>query len=256
MVRAFLLAAVTGGLLVVPGGAAAKPQPGGEKAAGPGVVVTAEKNVAVLQGVKVSYEKDLQTTPLSEALADLATRYQITFVINKAAFTDTADQLPDAKATRLSATKLEGMTLGTFLDIYLRGLSVPDVTYMVRPDHIEITTREAAQKEAGLMEAIDEAKAGGDPAELVRAKARLNLPLVCVAVESKPLGTVLNDLSRTYGLNIVVDSQIREGTKLMLTERLLNVPADTALGLLAGQAGLFVVRKGNTFRVTGSPGAQ
>ncbi|MDB5312344.1 MAG: hypothetical protein JWO38_6546, partial [Gemmataceae bacterium] len=100
---------------------------------------TQKKLQSALENTRVSYEKDLQTTPLSEVLADLATRYQITFVINKAAFTDTADQLPDAKATRLSATKLEGMTLGTFLDIYLRGLSVPQVTYMVRPDYIEIT---------------------------------------------------------------------------------------------------------------------
>jgi hypothetical protein len=44
-------------------------------------------------------------------------------------------------------------------------------------------------------------------------------------------------------------------TKTLLTERLLNVPADTALELLAAQVSMSVVRKGNTFRIM-SNGAQ
>ena len=93
--------------------------------------------------------------------------------------------------------------------------------------------------------------------EMIRAKARLNLPLVCVAGKEKPLSAVLNDLTTVYGLNIVVEPNARTAMKTPLTERLLNVPADTALELLAGQADLKVVRKGNTFRITSNgPGAQ
>lgn len=243
MVRAFLLAALTGGLLAIPGGAIAgqDQDDAGKPPADP---------VPVLQVQRVAYEKDLGTTPFKEVLGDLATRFKIAFVVNKTAFSSDTN-LDDAKADRLSAQRMEGLPLSTFLDVYFRGLSVEHVTYMVRRDHIEITTRQAAQKEAGLLEGVDEAKAGGDAMELVRAKARLNLPLVCVAVENKPLSAVLADLSRVYGLNVVIEPGAREPLKVPMTERLLNVPADTALELLAGQAGLSVVRKGNTFRITG-----
>jgi len=99
-----------------------------------------------LENTRVSYEKDLQTTPLSEVLGDLATRYKLTFVINKTAIEGSAT-LNDAKAEKLSATSLNGIALGTFLDIYLRGLTVPNVTYVVRPDYIEITSYDARLEE-------------------------------------------------------------------------------------------------------------
>ncbi len=177
--------------------------------------------------------------------------------MNKSAIGDAAATLDTAKAERLSVTRLDGMLLTTFLDVYFRNLPIENLTYLVRADHIEITTRDAAQKEAGLLEAMDEAKTTTEKSDVVRAKARLNLPLVCVAVKERPLSAVLNDLSTVYGLNIVVEPGVRELLKAPLTERLLNVPADTALELLAGQAGLAVVRKGNTFRITSNgAGAQ
>lgn len=243
MVRAFVLAALAGGVLAIPGGVAAQP-PDAEKTADPA------EPVAILQTSRITYEKDLRTTPFSEVMNDIANRYKLPLVINTTTI-ENAGAVPDARAEMLQVARLEAMPLRTFLDVYFRALTVPDVTYLVRPDHIEITSRQAAQKEAGLLEGMEEAKATGDPAELVRAKARLNLPLVCVAVKEKPLAAVLADLSRVYGLNVVIDPGAREVLKVLMTEQLLNVPADTALELLAGQAGLTVQRKGNTFRITG-----
>jgi tetratricopeptide (TPR) repeat protein len=107
---------------------------------------TQKKIQSILENQRVSYGKDLQTTPLSEVLQDLAKQYEITFVINKAAIEMSA-ALGDAKAERLSATKLDGLTVGTFLDVYLRGLQIPDVTYVVRPDYIEITSYQARLEE-------------------------------------------------------------------------------------------------------------
>ena len=59
--------------------------------------------------------------------------------------------------------------------------------------------------------------------------------------------------------NSLIDAvrQVAAGKSLLdpsVTERLLNVPADTALELLVGQAGLSVARKGNTFRISGGGG--
>ena len=249
MFRTMLVAVLATGLLAMPG---ARAQPGeGRDVAIP----SAEKIVSILQVQRISYEKDLQTTPFKEVLEDLAKRYNVIFVVNKTAIGDMSAVLDTVKAEKLSSTKLEGMRFVTFLDVYFRAIPVPDITYLVRADHIEITTRDAAQQEAGLMEAMDEAKASGEQAEIVRAKARLNLPLVCVSAKEKPLSTILDELSAVYGLNIVVEPTAREPLKGPLTERLLNVPADTAIELLAGQAGLSVVRKGNTFRISFS-GAQ
>ena len=244
MIRTMLVAVLATGLLAMPG-VRAKP-PEGEKAS----ANKAETIVAILHTAKVSYEKDLQTTPFKEVLEDVAKRYDIIFVVNKIAIGDRAATLDTAKAEQLSATKLEGLSLASFFEVYFRALPLYGITYLVRADHIEITTREAAQQEAGVLEAVDEAKESGEQGELVRAKARLNLPLVCVAVKDRPLSAVLNDLSTAYGLNIVVEPGAQTMLKTPLTERLLNVPADTALELLAGQAGLKVVRKGNTFRIT------
>ena len=106
---------------------------------GPEASPTQKKLQSILENDRISYEKDLTTTPLPEVLGDLARRFDITFVINKTAFEQPA-ALDDARATNLGANRLDGLTLGTFLDIYLRGLSVNDVTYIVRPDYIEITS--------------------------------------------------------------------------------------------------------------------
>lgn len=248
MIRTMLVAVLATGLLAMPG---VRAQPG----AGQDVAIpSAEKIVNILQLQRVSYEKDLQTTPFKEVLEDLAKRHGVIFVVNKTAIGDRAATLDTAKAEQLSATKLEGLSLASFFEVYFRALPLYGITYLVRADHIEITTREAAQQEAGLLEAVDEAKESGEQGELVRAKARLNLPLVCVAVKDRALSAVLNDLSTAYGLNIVIEPSARPLLKTPLTERLLNVPADTAIELLAGQADLKVVRKGNTFRISSNGG--
>ncbi|HEY3787574.1 MAG TPA: VWA domain-containing protein, partial [Urbifossiella sp.] len=98
-------------------------------------------------GPRVSYEKDLTTTPFKEVLEDLAKKYDITFVVNKTAIGDMANTLDTAKAEKLSVTKLDGMPVGTFLDVYLKNLPIPYITYVVRPDFIEITSYDARMEE-------------------------------------------------------------------------------------------------------------
>jgi hypothetical protein len=251
MMRLILVASLAVGLLAIPGGTAARPQAVGA----PPTADTAETIVATLHNSRVSYEKDLQTTPFKEVMEDFAKLYSFPIIVNKKELSQFGDDnIGTMKAQALSIGNLNGINLHRFLIVYLSAMhrdndEKGNWTYLVRDDYIEITTREAARKEAGLLEAVQEAS--GDTADLVRAKARLNLQLVCVAVKDQALSPVLYDLSRTYGVNVVVDSTVRpQVDKTHVTERLLNVPADTALELLAAQAGLEVVRKGNTFRIT------
>lgn len=229
MIRTFVLAVLVGGLVAIPAAKADDP---------PRIKVrselTVEKILAALHSQKVTYEKNLADTPLFEILQDLAKRHDMTFIIMEERFN--AAGLPnirDAKPT-FSATRIEGLTLSRFLNLVLTDMGA---VCLVRPDYLEITPREAALKEVGLTEA--------------GAEARLNLPLVSLAAADQPLADVLTDLARSYGLNVVLDPQARQALKdVKVTEQLLNVPADTALELLAGQAGLMSVRKGNTFRIT------
>jgi hypothetical protein len=256
MVRALVLAALATGLTAMPAAVAQPPKEADlpVQAESPPVGIKAgqvQRVVASLQGKRVSYEKDLTTTPLPELLGDLAKRYSIRFVIDRAAFEQPA-ALDDSRAVNLGAPQLDGLTLHSFLQTYLRSLSVPNVTYLVRDDYIEITTLESALKQAGFDEALEGSFV--NPTTLEAAKARLKLPLVCVVVENQTLKEVLDTLANVYGLNIVIDPAARKHVKTRLTERLLNVPADTAIELLAKQAGLSAVRKGNVFRVTPEDG--
>lgn len=99
-----------------------------------------KKLQSLLENQPVSYGGDLQTAPLTDVLRDLAKTYDVTFIINNQAFDQPAG-VAEAKGASLSAQRLEGLTLGTFLDVYLRSLAVPEgVTYIVRPDYIEITS--------------------------------------------------------------------------------------------------------------------
>lgn len=258
MVRTLVVAVLAGGLLAVPGGTtAARPQDKAGKTpadAKPAPAAGAARIVSLLQTGRVTdYPKDLQQTPFPEVLNDLGRRFEVTILVSKTAFENPA-ALDDAKGSNLSAPRLDGLTLHAYLTAYLRGLSVPDATYLVRDDYIEITSLSAARKEAGLDEAME--AVGEDAAEAARVRARLTLPLVCVAADDAKLADVVRTLARVYGLNVTVDKAAQEAAgQAVLTERLLNVPADTALELLAGQAGLEVVRKGNTFRLGGGGGA-
>src|SRR4051812_19054394 len=248
MVPRFVLAAVlAGGLVAVPGGAQ---EPKKEPAAAP----SAAKLVALLQTQRVSFDRIVETS-LFELLQALAGKYEVTFVIRDKLFKDAGVENFRELKPDLSATRLEGLTLHRLLTAVLTDLGG---TYLVRNDCIEIVPREFAQKEAGLEEAVQEAGAGAAAAPAIRAEYRTQLPLVCVAADKEPLADVLKTLARVYDLNVIVHPSARAAVKnTTVTEQLLNVPADTALELLADQpegGGLHVVRKGNTFLITVGPG--
>jgi hypothetical protein len=247
--RTLLAAVLAGGLLAVPGGAdepRREPPP-----------PSAAKLVSILQDQRVTFDRVTETA-LFDLLQQLADKYEVTFVIRDDLFREAGrENVREAKLDRQSMTRLQGFTLHRLLSLLLAGL---DAAYLVRNDCIEIVPREFALKEAGLTEALGETAANDDrdPVAAVRAQYRTRLPLVCVVVEGRSLGWVFETLARVYDLNVVVHPSARAAVKkTTVTEQLLNVPADTALEVLAGLAdggGLTVVRRGNTFVVTAAGG--
>lgn len=210
---------------------------------------SADHIVDVLHNARIEMQADLQTAPFSEVIAFLAKKYEVQFIVDKTALGDAAVQLDTARAEKLSVSSLNGLSVAAFLRIYLRSLPVEGVAYLVKADHIEITSREEALRTSGLLEAVEQASIEGNKKQLVAAQARLNLPLVCLAAKERTLGDILKELKRVYGINIVVDPSAKEAMKTPLSLDLLNVPADTAMEVLAAQAGASLVRKGNVFMV-------
>jgi type II secretory pathway component GspD/PulD (secretin) len=248
MVRTILAAVLLGGLVGVPTGALGQEEARQPKK-GPGGKGgdAAARFLAVLHDQKVAYEKNLNDTPLFELLQDLAKRYDLTFVIMDETFkAEDVANIREAKPN-LTATQFQGVSVHRFLSMVLKSVNA---TYLVRADYIEITTRAAAQKEAGLDEAAQAAMNAEDLNAPVRAEYRLTLPLVSVVTEDQPLDEVILKLARNYDLNVVIHPEVRKQMKgVKVSERLLNVPADDALELLAGLVDQGVTRKGNSFRI-------
>jgi len=117
----------------------------------------------------------------------------------------------------------------------MAGEGVSRAAYMVRPDHLEITTVEAQQ-----IEVFNGQEFGNRTP-----------PLVSVSFKKQPIDGVLDDLSEKTGVNIVLDSSIsKEAGKLPITARFLNVPLDSVLRLCANMADLKVCEIDNVIFVT------
>jgi hypothetical protein len=192
----------------------------------------------VLQALRspVSYEGNLDEVPLFELLQNLAKKYDVTFIIMEDYFR--AEGVPDIREARprLTATRLEGMSLQRFLATVLRSMTA---TYLVRKDHIAIVPIAFAARETE--------NAGPGREDL---PVSLKEPLVSAVYKEKPLAEVVADLAEEFDLNVVVGPQAADARAAFVSARLLNVPADQALELLAVQADLRVVRKGKAFLVT------
>ena len=68
--------------------------------------------------------------------------------------------------------------------------------------------------------------------------------------KEKPLNEAVAKIAEMYDLTVVVSPQAGDAKTGFVTARLLNVPADKALELLALQCDLRVVRRGNAFLIT------
>jgi hypothetical protein len=110
-------------------------------------------------------------------------------------------------------------------------------TYLVRKGHIEILPLRAA-----IRETKNERPEGDD--EQMRA------PLVSMIFKEKPLNEVIAELAEDFELTVVISPKAGDAQTGFVTARLLNVPADKAIELLALQCDLRVVRKGTAYMIT------
>jgi type II secretory pathway component GspD/PulD (secretin) len=195
---------------------------------------------ALLESLDLEYRvadrQNVNETPLHDILQDLSKRYGITCVINVKSFDAgmfISDKKPDS-----TTINLRGIKNREFLNVILGSMNA---TYLVHRDHIEIVSVEHAAKETKSKIRI---VAGEE------RQAYLCAPLVSTVVKEKPLNEAVSKLADTFGLNVIVSPQAGDARTAFVSARLMNVPADKALELLALQADLRVVKKGNAFVIT------
>jgi RNA polymerase sigma factor (sigma-70 family) len=183
--------------------------------------------------------EDPQTT-LQEALDILSQRYDVTFVIDEAAFKNEPDDVGDVAAAKIavkSVRPLKNVSLATILRTILARVPSPSgATFVIGRDNtIEITTN------AAVAAALNDQHA---------------LPLVHALFNKRPLEEALRDLARDSGINIVVDVRQADKAKAAVSAALKNVPVDTAVRVLADMAELKPVRMGNLLYVTSRDNAK
>lgn len=184
----------------------------------------------------VVIEGPINDVPLFELLQRFSKRHGLSFVINEEQFR--AEGIPEIrdKKPSLSATQLRGLTLHQFL---LATLDSMGATYIIKGNSIEIVTPTHAAKftKAPVRQAAD----GGN---------RLAVPLVSAVIKEKPLNKAVSQIAERYDLTVIVSPQAGDALSGLVTARLLNVPADQAIELLALQGDLRVIRKGPAYFVT------
>jgi hypothetical protein len=171
---------------------------------------------------------------LGDLLEQLSKRYGLTFDINEKAFE--MDQLKDVARTLVAdPTPIPPMrtTFATVLRKVLRRVPAESgATFLIRRDHIEITTESAVRAELGIPE------------------GRPLLPLVWDTFTDIPIAQVLQFLADSYDYNLVTDPQGHKQLQTKITAQLHNVPIDTAVRLLANMANLRVVKLDNVLYMT------
>ncbi len=196
----------------------------------------AEVLTALDTEVQLREGANINELPLFELLQDLSKRTNVTFTINEQTF-DAGASFKEKKPN-VVATQLRGQTLREFLNTTLGTMGA---VALVRRGHIEIVSVDHAAKETKASVRLTEGET---------ARAWLRDPLVSAVVNEKPLNEAVAKIAETYDLNVIVSPQAGDARTAFVSARLMNVPADKALELLALQADLRVVKKGNAFVIT------
>jgi hypothetical protein len=178
---------------------------------------------------------------LAEFAAAVEKATGIGVVVNERAFSTDGDVNEPADLP-VRPARFKGATAA---DVLRHSVAKHGATFVVRRTHVEILPLAAARREAKLPTGTD---GNGDPVEPA--------PLVSAVFKEKPVNEALAELAAEYDLTVVVSPQAGDHKTTFVSARLLNVPADRAIDLLAVQADLRVVRRGAAFLVTSKDHAE
>jgi hypothetical protein len=225
-----LVLLVTAGVLAL--AAAPKPNQAPGKEAAPAMPL-ADKLYKV-----ITYDgMDDPKATLQDLLDMLSKVHEITFDLNEVAFKEElVNDVAKQEVGHTPIPRMERVRLRVVLNRILQRVAVPSgATWLVRGDHIEITTRAAARRE------VFGAKGADQPLPV----------LVNAEFQRVPLEQALETITERSDRNVVLDNAVDEkNAAAPITLRLRNTPVDTAALLVASRAGLQVVEMDNVLFVT------
>jgi hypothetical protein len=202
----------------------------------PALAAAQDKKPDPLADVLAKLRKPVDLHPgeairLTELADFLTEKHGLAVTMNTESFNN---QVGDAPANiTVNLPKPKTIPAGAMLRQVLADRSL---TYLVRKTHIEIVPISTVPKELKVFAEDD-----GEP--------RL-ATLVSTVYKEKPLNEALADLAEENDLTVVVAPQAADNKAAFVSARMMNVPADKAIELLALQGDLRVVKKGNTWFVT------
>jgi hypothetical protein len=206
-----------------------------------------------------SYSVKAQTT-LDRVLDDLLGNNGIPFTVNEEAFAAAgydkpADMLASTAIDPFETTNLRRATvlkrlLGKIPSTSEKGAAI----FVLRRDALEITTREAYQKEFFPLTQRKQFYLGGDVEDNWDWSAVP--PLSYASFAETPLSDALKELARDAEVQVVIDGRVAEEAKTKVTADLIGVPTETAFFVLADMAGLKLVRLENVYYVTSEKNAR
>lgn len=158
-------------------------------------------------------------------------------VVNEGAFRDSGAAAAEADGLLVRPAGFKGASAAAVLRLTL---AKTDATYLVRRDHLEIVPVSHARREARATTRTDPQTGNDIPP----------FPLVSGVFKERPLSEALDELAADHDLTVLLSPQAADQRAAFVSARLLNVPADTAVELLALQADLRVVRRGAALLVT------
>ncbi|MEO2090907.1 MAG: hypothetical protein ABGY75_15615 [Gemmataceae bacterium] len=196
----------------------------------------------LLQTKTVKVNGGLKETNLKQLLNNLEDQCErkIRFVVREDLFRATGPDGENILEKQFySDANLSGLALHEFLRVALYEIRA---SYLVRKNHIEITTQEAVTGRLGIL----------DP-EIVNEDLQpilLNVPLVNADCKDKSLADVLAEWEKVYDHTISVSGYADITAKNAVVARLMNVPLPVAVELLAAKLQLVAVQKDGVILVT------
>ena len=132
--------------------------------------------------------------------------------------------------------------------VLARVAAASEACFVVRKDHIEITTG-AARLAEFWPNGNENARANPEQPDQPANPPKV-LPLVVMEFDNVPLSDALRELASATDYTIVLDARAGEKSKLPVTASLINVPLDTAVRMLADMAELKPVLLNSAIYVT------
>jgi hypothetical protein len=287
MSRVLLLAVVLAGGLVVASGRPAAPPGTAAEPKTPALPRTPVQ--ALLQTIEFKGFNDPKTS-LSDALESLSKAAGVPIRVNETAFK--FEMINDVLSTQITeGNPVPPMrsSLARVLQTVIGRIPVPSgTTYMVREDHIEVTTRHAQAAEVStdreeVAPSRKPAPAGGGPGGIPggpgapgglpgaapgfgglgglgagiggggpidEESRKFQIALVSISLENQPFEDAVRQIRAQANINMVLDPALGEKAKVPLTVTLLNTPLDSAAMVLSELADLDFVWLDNVFFIT------